>query len=51
VHFELADVVQDAVDFGVQFFAQGVRADGELLVSSGMRLAYGDGKERDGKRG
>ena len=35
VQFEAHDVVEHALDFRVQFLAEGVRADCELLISSG----------------
>ena len=33
MHFELDDVVENPFDLGVQFFAQGVGAEGQLFES------------------
>ena len=40
VDFELDDVVEDLLDLGVQFFAQGVGAEGQLFESRRGQSAY-----------
>ena len=40
VHFELDDVVEDLFDLGVEFFAQGVGAEGQLFESRRAKLVY-----------